>query len=118
MRSIDPIAVGLTVGPVGLRANTMEPIRRVERTALSAALAAAEDETLEELDFVRRMLARAVDAAKSCDPQAIQEVVDCRDEAERRYEDAHARLLALIALQQPVATDLRLAMALVHINDR
>jgi phosphate transport system protein len=45
-------------------------------------------------------------------------VVASAGEAESRYERVHEELLALIARQQPVATDLRLAIALLHVNDR
>jgi phosphate transport system protein len=37
---------------------------------------------------------------------------------ERRYGEVHDRLLTLIACQAPVAGDLRLAIALLHVNER
>jgi phosphate transport system protein len=46
------------------------------------------------------------------------EVADTADEFDRRYADVHDRLLSLIALQAPVASDLRLAIALLHTGDR
>jgi phosphate transport system protein len=88
------------------------------RSALEKALHQAEERTLAEIDVVRGALRTAVEAALQTTPQLADAVVSQRDELERRYADVHDRLMALIARQTPVAGDLRLAMALLHVNDR
>src|SRR5215208_4853090 len=91
---------------------------RVDRTALEYALYDAEQRTLAEFDVVRASLRRAADAAIKGDSGAADRVVADTSELDRRYTEVHHRLLALIALQAPVASDLRLAIALLHVNDR
>ncbi len=95
--------------------NSVEP---AERTPLEEGLDAAERETLGELDLVRRSLAAAVEAALDGDSATAERVVQRAGEADSRYADVHDRLLALVAGQAPVAGDLRLAVALLHVNDR
>jgi phosphate transport system protein len=90
----------------------------VDRTALERALLEAERQTLAEFGIVRESLRHAVEAAIGDDASLADEVVGQAGDLERRYDEVHDRLLALIALQAPVATDLRLAVALLHVNDR
>jgi phosphate transport system protein len=92
--------------------------RVVSRSALQAALHEAEERTLGELRVVRTLLRRAVEAATTGDPSAAEAVEADARELDRRYGDVHDRLLSLIACQGPVAGDLRLAIALLHVNDR
>ena len=93
-------------------------LRHVERSPLEEGLDAAERETLGELDLVRRSLTAVVDAALSGDSDTAERVVQHAGEADSRHADVHDRLLTLVARQAPVAGDLRLAMALLHVNDR
>jgi phosphate transport system protein len=88
------------------------------RSALEHALREAEERTLAEIDVVRGSLRTAVEAVLGDNLQLADEVVVQGREVERRYADVHDRLMALIARQTPVATDLRIAMALLHVNDR
>jgi phosphate transport system protein len=88
------------------------------RPKLVDALRAAQDSTLAEMDVVRELLRRAVQAAITGDRTVADSVVQESGELDRRYADVHDQLLAVIARQAPVAGDLRLAMALVHVNDR
>jgi phosphate transport system protein len=90
----------------------------VDRTPLEQGLREAEQQTLAEFGVVRDLLRQAVDAALSGDGTLAQKVAEDARELEQRYDEVHDRLLALIALQAPVAGDLRLAIALVHVNDR
>jgi len=85
---------------------------------LERALREAEESTLSELETVRGMLRTAVHAALSGDQDEADALARQSAELERRYEEIHDSVLALIACQAPVAGDLRLAMALVHVNDR
>jgi phosphate transport system protein len=90
----------------------------VQRSALAESLAEAERSTLAELETVRTMLRRSVAAAVENDSSAAGALAEQSRDLERRYEEVHDRLLSLIACQAPVAGDLRLAMALLHVNDR
>ena len=96
------------------------PARRYEkpRTVLQRALADAEQRTLHELELVREPLRAAVEAAITGDQGLVEEVDAQAAEFDRRHGEVHDRLLALIARQAPVASDLRLAMALLHVNER
>jgi phosphate transport system protein len=67
---------------------------------------------------VRQSLRRAVEAARTGDAALADQVATSAGELERRYGEVHDRLLGVIARQAPVAGDLRLAIALLHVNDR
>jgi phosphate transport system protein len=95
-----------------------EPTRHAERSRLEHGLAEAEQLALDELDLIRGWLTRAVEAASTSQTETADDVKTWAGEAERRYGELHDRLLAVIATQAPVAGDLRLAMALLHVNDR
>jgi phosphate transport system protein len=58
----------------------------------------------------------AVDALMRRDDAQIQRVIDGDDEIDRLYMDVERRILDLLATQTPVASDLRLVSALMHIN--
>ena len=90
----------------------------VSRSALDEALAEAEARTFGQLEVVRRSLARAVEAARTRNPELADEVVAQRSALDEGYGEVHDQLMALIARQSPAARDLRLAMALLHVNDR
>jgi phosphate uptake regulator len=93
-------------------------LETVERSAFRQALRQAEDATLAELAVVREALGRAVEAAVAGEAKLAEQVVADARELGRRYGEVHDRLLALIARQAPVVGDLRLATALLHVNDR
>jgi phosphate transport system protein len=92
--------------------------RQVKRPGLVEALAEAEAGILSELDTARAELLRAVEAALLCDAKIADQVTALDADAEQRFSEAHDQLLAVIARQAPVAGDLRLAIALLHVNDR
>lgn len=73
---------------------------------------------LERLEGVRDLLAQAMEATADCDAARAGELTGRGDELALAGERVHEELMALIARQAPVASDLRLAMALVHANDR
>lgn len=97
---------------------SVESPRQVARSALTAGLRDAEVRTLAELKRTRVLLRQAVDAAVACDAGRARDVTETASESDHIYEDVHERLMAVIATQAPVASDLRLAMALVHVNER
>jgi len=93
-------------------------LETVKRSALQRALREAEEAVLAELEVVRQSLGRAVAAATTGEAAPAEQVVAEARELERRYGEVHDRLMALIARQAPVAGDLRLVIALLHVNDR
>jgi phosphate transport system protein len=92
--------------------------RPVSRAPLQESLRGAEEQTLGELGVVRESLGRAVEAVTTGETAIAEELAAGAAERERRYGEVHDCLLALMARQAPVAGDLRLATALLHVNDR
>jgi phosphate transport system protein len=78
-------------------------------------------ETL-ELDIVtmgelaERALGRAMDALVYRDDRVAEEVIAGDDPIDEKYLDVERRWLEVLALQTPVASDLRLVSAILHIN--
>jgi len=64
----------------------------------------------------RLLLERALQALAGGDPAICDEVIRGDDEVDQLYLDVERRILHLFALQTPVASDLRLLTALLHIN--
>lgn len=63
-----------------------------------------------------RMVDNAVRAATGHDESLCDAVVASDDEIDRYYLDIEQRILDLVALQTPVASDLRLLAVLLHVN--
>lgn len=74
-----------------------------------------EHEALEGLDMVTASLDRALDALHHQDVELAAMVVADDDRVDERYVEVHQGVLALLALQAPVATDLRLLAAILHV---
>jgi phosphate transport system protein len=70
---------------------------------------------LEGLDMVNTQLDRAVESLVRRDVELAGFVVADDDRIDGRYLEVHQSLLALLALQAPVASDLRLIAALLHV---
>ncbi len=64
----------------------------------------------------RLLLEKALRTLGRGDPVICDEVIGGDDEVDRLYLDVEQRILGLFALQTPVASDLRLLTALLHIN--
>jgi phosphate transport system protein len=79
-------------------------------------LAALEDDVQQMGAQARRLLGMALQGLSEGDVGACEEVVRGDDEVDRRYLDIEQRILSLFALQTPVASDLRLLTALLHIS--
>ena len=62
------------------------------------------------------LLERALQALAHSDPAICDEVISGDDEVDQLYLDVERRILGLFALQTPVASDLRLLTALLHVN--
>jgi phosphate transport system protein len=67
-------------------------------------------------ELAERAVGRAVDALVGHDSGEAQAVVADDDEIDARYLDTERRALELLALQTPVAVDLRLISAILHAN--
>jgi phosphate transport system protein len=67
------------------------------------------------LDLVNDALARTLEAIEHQDIELAQLVVADDDRIDGRYLEVHQSLIALLATQSPVATDLRLIASLLHV---
>ena len=67
-------------------------------------------------ELAERAIRRAVDALEGRDADLAAAVIDADDEIDDRYLDVEQRTLQLLALQTPVASDLRLLSAMLHID--
>jgi phosphate transport system protein len=79
-------------------------------------LAALEREVAAESEIAERALERSVDALVRRDNALADQVIAADDEVDERYLDIERRVLDLLAMQTPVAGDLRLVSAIMHIN--
>jgi phosphate transport system protein len=86
-----------------LRVRFQEELSQIEQAALGG------------LDMVREQLRRVLEAVEHQDVALATEVVGGDDALDQLYRDLHERILSLLALQAPVAGDLRLAAALLHV---
>jgi len=67
------------------------------------------------LELVASALERTMEAVEQQDVELAQQVIADDDRIDGRYLEVHQSLIALLAMQSPVATDLRLIAALLHI---
>lgn len=74
-----------------------------------------EQQSLGGLDLVIRQLDRVLEAVSYQDVELAAMVVADDDQVDGRYLEVHQGVLSLLATQTPVATDLRLVAALLHI---
>jgi phosphate transport system protein len=79
------------------------------------ALTELEQKTLDGFELVIEQLDRALQSVGSRGIELAATVVADDDRVNRRYREIHADALSLLALQTPVASDLRLVAALVDI---
>jgi phosphate transport system protein len=74
-----------------------------------------EQQTLGGMDLVVSQLDRALEAVSYQDVELASMVVADDDRIDGRYLEVHQGVLSLLARQAPVATDLRIVAALLHI---
>jgi phosphate transport system protein len=87
----------------GVRVQYQEELERLEASALGG------------LDLVSAALGRTMEAVEHQDVELAQIVVADDDRIDGRYLEVHQALITLLATQSPVATDLRLISALLHV---
>src|ERR671924_2214115 len=74
-----------------------------------------EEQALGALDLVVTTLDRTLEALHHRDIELAAIVIQDDDRIDGRYLEVHQGILSLLALQAPVATDLRLVAALLHV---
>ncbi len=89
--------------PEAVRVHYQEELAQLEASALGG------------LDLVSMALSRTLEAVEQQDVELAQMVVADDDRIDGRYLEVHQSLIALLATQSPVATDLRLISALLHV---
>jgi phosphate transport system protein len=97
-----PAAVEEADGGGQGRAHFQEKLRTLEGNALGG------------LDLVLEQLDRVLEALAHQDVELAQMVIADDDRVDGRYLEVHQGILSLLALQAPVAGDLRLVAALLH----
>lgn len=90
--------------------------REARRAGFHEELEAAETALLALGSTVARQLKLVMDAVTRQDVELAQDVIADDDEADRIYLENQERILNLLALQAPVARDLRLVSAILHSN--
>ena len=85
------------------------------RHAFREALKELEDQALGGLDLVISQLDRALEAISYQDVELAGMVVADDDRIDGRYLEVHQGILSLLARQAPVAGDLRIVAALLHV---
>jgi phosphate transport system protein len=85
------------------------------RTHFQAELASLEQMALGALDMVAAALDRAVETVLNQDVELASMVISDDDRIDGRYLEVHQGVLSLLALQAPVATDLRTVAAILHV---
>jgi phosphate transport system protein len=89
--------------PEAARKHFSEQLRELETSALGA------------LDMVGEALDRTLDALEHRDIELASMIIADDDRIDGRYLEVHQGVLSLLALQAPVASDLRLVAALMHV---
>ncbi len=85
------------------------------RSHFQEELARLEEQALGGLDMVVEALDRALETVQHQDVELASMVISDDDRIDGRYLEVHQGVLSLLALQAPVAGDLRLVAAVLHI---
>src|ERR1700739_843592 len=98
----EPSEANVATETGGGRAHFQEQLRELEAHALGG------------LDLIIEQLDRVLEALRHQDVELAQMVIADDDRVDGRYLEVHQGILSLLALQAPVAGDLRLVAALLH----
>ena len=85
------------------------------RVAYQEELESLERRALEGLDMVVASIERTNEAVQHQDVELAELVIAADDSIDGRYLEVHQSILTLLATQAPVASDLRLISALLHV---
>jgi phosphate transport system protein len=106
------------LAPLGDAANgapeSPEDAPKQGRAHFQQQLQELEAHALGGLDLIVEQLDRVLEALKHQDVELAQMVIADDDRVDGRYLEVHQGILSLLALQAPVAGDLRLVAALLH----
>ena len=91
------------MAPEHARVHYVEELQRLQEQGLGG------------LDMVLSALERTMEATEHQDVELAQLVIADDDRIDGRYLEVHQSLITLLATQHPVATDLRLISALLHV---
>jgi phosphate transport system protein len=91
-------------------------MQETTRHRFHEALTSLERELVAEGEDAATSVGRAVDALVHRDSGLAEEVVNADDAIDRRYLDIEGSILEVLALQTPVASDLRLVSSILHVN--
>src|ERR1700730_1947049 len=86
------------------------------RTTFQGELDRLQSLLREEREAVQRSIRRAVKALEEEDVELADEVIAFDDEIDSLYLRVEDGIQVLLARQTPVATDLRLVLAMIHVN--
>jgi len=86
------------------------------RDTFQDELAELESLLSDEADLVSKSIWSAINALKRRDLELADELIAFDDEVDRLFLAIEHQIQALLALQTPVARDLRLLLAMIHIN--
>ena len=89
--------------------------REAHRLRFQDELRTLEEQALGALDLVVTALDRTMEALEQQDIELAAVVVQDDDRLDGRYLEVHQGILSLLALQAPVAGDLRVVAALLHV---
>jgi len=90
-------------------------VAQAQRIHFQEELAALETQALGALDLVVSALDRTLEALHHRDIELAAMVIADDDRIDGRYLEVHQGILSLLALQAPVASDLRVVAALLHV---
>jgi phosphate transport system protein len=90
-------------------------VANTTRTHFQEELAKLEEQALGGLDMVVEALDRALETVQQQDVELASMVIADDDRIDGRYLEVHQGILSLLARQAPVAGDLRLVAALLHV---
>ncbi len=95
---------------------TNRPMARHQRAEFDRDLQNLQDELLALGSMVEKATIKSVDALKTRDLAMSQQVIRDDDIIDRKRAELEERAVDLIAIQQPVATDLRMLIAALHVS--
>jgi len=90
--------------------------RSSRRTEFDRDLQQLQDDLLGLASMVEKAIAKAVDALKTRDVEMSRQVIREDDAIDLKRNELEERVVDLIAIQQPVASDLRTLIATLHIS--
>jgi phosphate transport system protein len=90
-------------------------MRPASRVQFREQLGAIERQALGGIDIVVEQLDRVLEALEHQDVELAEIVIHDDDRVDGRYLEVNQDILSLLALQAPVASDLRLVAALLHV---